>query len=118
MMLPKPALCCTLRKPWPFGDARYQGVKKRLEATNINRQVAMRQGQRRALAKNLPWGNLLDQAEQLKACVRAKAEHPCRVIKCQFGLTKVRYKGLVKNIAQLITLFALSNLWMVRKRII
>ncbi|MCX7266496.1 MAG: IS5/IS1182 family transposase, partial [Burkholderiales bacterium] len=41
-----------------------------------------------------------------------------RVIKCQFGYRKTRYRGLVKNTAQLITLFALSNLWMVRKRII
>jgi IS5 family transposase len=70
------------------------------------------------LDKNSPWGNLLDQAEQLKASVRAKVEHPFRVLKCQFGFTKVRYKGLAKNTAQLITLFALSNLWMVRKRII
>ncbi|MSQ66395.1 MAG: IS5/IS1182 family transposase, partial [Limnohabitans sp.] len=31
---------------------------------------------------------------------------------------KTRYRGLVKNTAQLITLFALSNLWMVRKRIL
>jgi IS5 family transposase len=50
--------------------------------------------------------------------VRAKVEHPFRVIKCQFGFTKVRYKGLAKNTAQLVTLFALSNLWMARKRII
>ena len=101
-----------------FGDAGYQGVEKRLEATDINWQVAMRPGKRRALDKNSPWGNLLDQAEQLKASVRAKVEHPFRVLKCQFGFTKVRYKGLAKNTAQLITLFALSNLWMARKRII
>ena len=47
--------------------------------------------------------------------MRAKVEHSFRVIKCQFGFTKVRYRGLVKNTAQLVTLFALSNLWMARK---
>ena len=78
----------------------------------------MRPGKRRALDKSSPWANLLDRAEQLKASVRAKVEHPFRVIKCQFGFTKVRYKGLAKNTAQLITLFALSNLWMTRKRIL
>ena len=52
------------------------------------------------------------------ASVRAKVEHPCRVIKRQFGHVKVRYRGLAKNTAQLVTLFALSNLWMVRKRIL
>ncbi len=35
--------------------------------------------------------------------------------KCQFGLTKTRYKGLAKNTAQLVTWFALSNLWMARR---
>ncbi|EXF93752.1 transposase ISPssy [Pseudomonas fluorescens HK44] len=38
-------------------------------------------------------------------------------IKRQFGYTKVRFRGLSKNIAQQTTLFALSNLWMVRKRL-
>jgi transposase, IS5 family len=60
---------------------------------------------------------LLDKAEQMKASVRAKVEHPFRVIKCQFGFTKVRYKGLAKNTAQLMTLFALSNLWMARRHL-
>lgn len=45
---------------------------------------------------------------------RAKVEHPFRVLKRQFGFTKVRYRGLAKNTAQLKTLFALSNVWMVR----
>ena len=74
-------------------------------------------GKRKVLDKNSPWGKLLDKAEQMKASVRAKVEHPFRVIKCQFGFTKVRYKGLAKNTAQLITLFALSNLWMARRQL-
>jgi IS5 family transposase len=40
------------------------------------------------------------------------------VIKCQFGHTKARHKGIKKNGDQLYTLFALSNLWMCRKRIL
>ena len=63
-------------------------------------------------------GALKEKLEKLKARVRAKVEHALRVIKCQFGYRKTRYRGLVKNTAQLITLFALSNLWMVRKRIL
>ncbi len=50
--------------------------------------------------------------------MRAKVEHPFRVIKRQFGYTKVRYRGLAKNTAQVLTLFALSNLWMKRKQLI
>ncbi|GBU14918.1 hypothetical protein AwPolaro_02960 [Polaromonas sp.] len=49
--------------------------------------------------------------------MRAKVEHPFRVIKRQFGFVKVRYRGLKKNTAQLFTLFALSNLWMVRRKL-
>ena len=101
-----------------FADAGYQGAAKRPEATGVEWLVAMRPGKRRALDKNSPWGSLLDKAEQMKASVRAKVEHPFRVIKCQFGFTKVRYKGLAKNTAQLVTLFALSNLWMARRQIL
>ena len=39
------------------------------------------------------------------------------MIKRQFGHVKVRYRGLKKNTAQLNTLFALSNLWMARKKL-
>ncbi len=35
--------------------------------------------------------------EKAQAQVRAKVEHPFRVIKRQFGYTKVRFRGLVKN---------------------
>ena len=55
--------------------------------------------------------------EHRKASVRAKVEHPFRVIKRQFGLTKVRFRGLVKNTAHVVTLFALSNLWMARRQL-
>lgn len=55
--------------------------------------------------------------EYRKASIRAKVEHPFRVIKRQFGLAKVRFKGLAKNTAHVITLFALSNLWMARKKL-
>ncbi|MNG22103.1 hypothetical protein D3C84_1065520 [compost metagenome] len=50
--------------------------------------------------------------------MRAKVEHPFRVIKRQFGYTKVRFRGLAKNAAQMMTLFALSNLWMARRHLL
>ena len=98
-----------------YGDAGYQGVEKRPDATKeVTWHVAMRPGKRRALNKENEADVLIDKAEKLKAGIRAKVEHPFRVIKRQFGHVKVRYRGLKKNTAQLITLFALSNLWMVR----
>ena len=103
-----------------FADAGYQGVTKREEVQGIqaNWHVAMRPGKRRALDKHSPMGSVLDQLEHVKARIRAKVEHPFRVIKRQFGHMKVRYRGLAKNTAQLHTLFALSNLWMARHRLL
>jgi IS5 family transposase len=98
-----------------FGDAGYLGVEKRPDAPkDITWHVAMRPGKRRALNKETEADVLIDKVEKLKAGIRAKVEHPFRVIKRQFGHVKVRYRGLKKNTAQLVTLFALSNLWMVR----
>jgi IS5 family transposase len=97
-----------------FADAGYQGAPKRDDASGVDWHIAMRPGKRKQ-QKHTPWGELTEQAEKLKASVRAKVEHPFRVIKRQFGHCKVRYRGLAKNTAQLMTLFALSNIWMARK---
>ena len=99
------------------GDSGYTGLDKREEMQgkgdlgyliaakpSVLKQIKRKSGQK--LAREL---------EHAKASLRAKVEHPFRVIKRQFGYTKVRYRGLVKNTAQVLTLFALSNLWMVRR---
>ena len=67
--------------------------------------MAMQPGKRRQLDLTRKWAQLLEQAKQLKASIRAKVEHPFRVVKRQFGYVKVRYRGLKKNTAQLVTLF-------------
>ena len=100
-----------------FADAGYQGATKGPEATGVDWHIAMRPGKRKQ-QKHTPWGAITEQAEKLKASVRAKVEHPFRVIKRQFGHAKVRYRGLVKNTAQLIALFALSNIWMARRTLL
>ena len=61
---------------------------------------------------------MTDEVERIKASIRAKVEHPFRVIKRQFGFVQVRCRGLMKNTAQLATLFALSNLWMARDKLL
>lgn len=102
-----------------LGDAGYTGAAKReeLQGKRIDWQIA----ERRHTVKALPEGEHKDVTvwlEHLRAKVRARVEHPFRVIKQQFGFQKVRYRGLAKNAAQLNTLFALSNLWMVRRRML
>ena len=49
--------------------------------------------------------------------VRAKVEHIFRIVKCQFGYRKVRYRGIAKNGAQVFALLALANLYLVRGRL-
>ncbi len=58
-----------------------------------------------------------EQINRLIAKVRSKVEHPFRVLKRQFGYIKTRYRGLAKNRAQLFSLFALGNLYLVRRRL-
>ena len=98
-----------------YADAGYQGIEKRCQANPVRWHVAMRPGRRRQLNLNDRLDAILDQIERLKAGIRAKVEHPFRVLKQQFGYTKTRYRGLLKNTAQITTLFALGNLWMARK---
>ena len=49
--------------------------------------------------------------------VRAKVEHIFRVLKCQFGYRKVRYRGITKDGAQVFSLLALANLYLARRRL-
>ena len=98
-----------------LGDAGYQGVDKRPDANpEVQWHVAMRPGKRKKLDKTQLLDRMKDDFERTKASIRAKVEHPFRVLKQQFGHVKVHYRGLAKNTAQLHTLFALSNLWMAR----
>ena len=102
-----------------FGDSGYTGADKREELQDCEaaffiaakRSVLQAIGNKRERAREQRW-------EHFKASVRAKVEHPFRVIKRQFGYTKVRHRGLAKNTAQVLTLFALSNLWMKRKQLL
>lgn len=98
-----------------YADAGYQGIEKREQAGSTRWHVAMRPSKRRKLNLNDPVDAIYDEIERLKAGIRAKVEHPFRILKRQFGYVKTRYRGLAKNTAQIITLFALGNLWMMRK---
>ena len=72
-----------------FGDAGYQGVHKRPDATaQVHWHVAMKHSKRKQLDKEHPVQSLLEKVEQIKASIRAKVEHPFRVLKQQFGYVK------------------------------
>ena len=77
----------------------------------------MRPGKRRALP-DIPEGRLDDLIEAAKAHIRAKGEHPFRVIKRQFGFQKTRLRGMLKNRCKVSVLAALANLFMVRHELL
>ena len=102
-----------------FGDAGHHNVERRPDANaNVTWHVAMRPGKCRALDKDNAADATLERAEKLKAGARAKVKHPFQVIKRQFGSVQIRYRGLKKNTAQILTVFALSNLWTVRGKLV
>ena len=98
-----------------WANLGYRGAQARVQRENLQWHIAARPSD---LAK-VPEGRkkkALQKREHGKASVRAKVEHPFRVIKRQFGLTKVRFRGLAKNTAHVVTLFALSNLLIERRQ--
>lgn len=93
-------------------DAGYTGVEKRSE--HEDRQVIWQIATCLSIYKRLDKRSVLNKAkrriEKATSQVRAKVEHPLQTIKLQFSYTKMRFRGLLMNTAQLVTLFALSNL--------
>ncbi|TDY22047.1 DDE family transposase [Paraburkholderia sp. BL6665CI2N2] len=68
-----------------FADTGYVGIEKRGETGAVQRYAAMRPSKRNKLDKRKRLDRIYNKIERLKAGVRAKAEHPFRVLKCQFG---------------------------------
>jgi IS5 family transposase len=101
-------------------DAGYTGVEKRPEIQAPGRDLEWRVAARRSTHQRQPegWAKALGGAwEKLKARARAVVEHPFHILKNIFRHRKVRYRGLEKNTAQLRVLFALANLYLVRREL-
>ena len=96
-----------------FADAGYtsDSYKKGARALGMSWKV----NDKRKVGKEMS----ASQKKQNKknSSVRARIEHRFRVIKCQFGYQKARYKGLKKNRVQVFTLLGLVNLYMLRGRL-
>jgi IS5 family transposase len=96
-----------------FADKGYVNEKKK--------RAARRAGVYWAVKEKPKAGRRLS-SSQLKrnrrhGAIRAKVEHVFRVLKCQFGYRKVRYRGIEKNGAQVFALLALANLFLARRHL-
>lgn len=97
-----------------WGDAAYMGQTDVILAYAPQAQdLTNRRWQHRTYA---------DEAERVrnreKSRIRARVEHPFLVIKQLFGFAKTRYRGLVKNTHRLLVTCALTNLYLVRRRLL
>ena len=99
------------RKVW--GDGGYQGQGEAIRAAAPHAQDMT---SRRTRYKQMV-DELQRRKNRTKARVRAKVEHPFRILKRVFGFVKVRFRGLKKNHDYLCAAFALVNLYMHRKRL-
>lgn len=99
-----------------LGDRGYHKANRTLEQFEKEGELSV------ITPTKKPAGGELTQEQKgfnrMLSAVRAIVEHPFRVVKRQFGYVKVRYRGLKKNAGQIVTLFALANLWLVRKRLL
>jgi IS5 family transposase len=97
-----------------YGDQAYWSEMHRFAAKGHG--VRYRVNRRRNPGTQLSayWRGLNRQ----RSATRARGEHAFRIVKQLWGFTKVRYRGLAKNTARLYTMFALANLYMVRRRLL
>jgi len=97
-----------------WGDSAYQGQGDAIRKCAPNAQDMTNRRYRRQ--------GEVDELERAKnktkSSVRAKVEHPFLVIKRIFGFAKTRYKGLDKNAHRLFVTCALTNLYLVRRRLL
>jgi len=96
-----------------LGDRAYSRKERNLEADLQEGEPVWAFPFKRKKGEDLPAEQAL--YNRMLAPLRAAVEHPFRIVKRQFGYTKVRYRGLFKNGQQLYLLFALGNLYHVRQ---
>jgi transposase, IS5 family len=97
-----------------FGDQAYWKETDRgtFEAQGVRYRVNRRPSPSHPLSQR--W----KQINRARSRTRARGEHAFRVIKQLWGFAKVRYRGLAKNLARAQTMFALANLYQVRRELL
>ena len=97
-----------------FADAGYTSDSYKRGARFLG--MSWKVNDKRKPKKNLSISQ--KQRNRRNSSIRARVEHIFRVIKCQFGYRKTRYKGLEKNRVQVFSLLSLTNLYLQRGHLI
>lgn len=97
-----------------FGDQAYW--------SEFHRDCAKATGVRYRVNRRAKPGKKLTEHEKRinrsRSRARARGEHPFRVVKQLWGFTKVRYRGIAKNLARAQVAFALANLYALRRKLL
>jgi IS5 family transposase len=88
-----------------------------MEGRAVKFRVAMRPCKRLVLP-DTPDGRLEKLVVSAKANIRAKVEHPFRVIRQQFGFLKTRLRGMAENRCKVKVLAAMTNLFLTRRQML
>jgi IS5 family transposase len=96
-----------------WGDSAYMGQQQVIE----ERAPGAKDFTNKRGRRNHPLTDRDKEINRTKSRVRAKVEHPFCVVKRLWGFAKVRYRGLAKNENRLFVAFALSNLFVTRRRL-
>src|SRR4029453_12599781 len=75
-------------------------------------------GERRGGPPHRPLSARWRTINRARSRTRARGEHSFHVIKRLWGFAKVRYRGVAKNLARAFSLFALANLYLVRRQLV
>jgi transposase, IS5 family len=97
-----------------YGDAAYVGKDEAIR----HKAPAARLFVNHRAYRRRPLTAIQKRRNRWKSSIRARVEHQFGVIEGCFGFRKVRYKGLAKNTNLLYALFALSNLFVCKKRLL
>jgi transposase, IS5 family len=98
-----------------YGDQAYWKAADRAayEARGVRYRV-----NRRAASPRQPLSARWREINRTRSRTRARGEHPFHVVKRLWGFTKVRYRGLAKNLARAFIAFGLANLYAVRRHLL
>jgi IS5 family transposase len=97
-----------------YGDQAYWSEMHRIAA----KEHGVRYRVNRRPSPGRPLSAHQRRLNRMRSATRARGEHAFHVVKRLWGFAKVRYRGLAKNTARLFTMFALANLYLVRRRLL
>src|ERR1700752_112853 len=97
-----------------FGDQAYWKEDDREFLESWGTRYRINRRPRGRSPRSRPWRMINRARSRTRAC----GEHAFRVVKHLWGFTKVRYRGLPKNLARAQTMFALANLYQLRHQLL